>query len=118
MNDDSQIIFSDGSIFVDETDYDSINTMTDEEVIAAAKADPDAQPITFEQEQRMRRISDLPGNTIQEKLRSLSKANKKLVSIRYDLDIISYYRSKGKGYQKIMNNVLREYMNKEMKVSA
>lgn len=118
MKTDNQIIFSDGSVYVDDTDYDRINAMTDEEVLAAAKDDPDAQPLSFEEGQQMRRLWDLPGKTLPEKIRNLANESKKRVSIRCDSDVIAFFRSKGKGYQKLMNTVLREYMNKEMRISG
>lgn len=41
----------------DKTDWARVNVMTDDEVVAAALADPDAQPLTPEQLARMRRVS-------------------------------------------------------------
>src|SRR5215510_3108241 len=41
----------------DKTDWARINAMTDEEVMAAALSDPDAQPLTREQLAKMRRVS-------------------------------------------------------------
>ena len=41
----------------DETDWARINAMTEDEVMAAALSDPDAQPLTEEQLARMRRVS-------------------------------------------------------------
>jgi len=41
----------------DKTDWARINAMTDEEVVAAALSDPDAQPLSPEQLAKMRRIS-------------------------------------------------------------
>src|SRR6266851_3612723 len=41
----------------DKTDWARIDAMTDEEVVAAALSDPDAQPLTPEQLARMRRVS-------------------------------------------------------------
>ena len=41
----------------DGTDWARFEAMTDEEVVAAALADPDAQPLTEEQLARMRRVS-------------------------------------------------------------
>jgi len=41
----------------DETDWARIQAMTDEEVLAAALSDPDAQPLTPEQLAKMRRAS-------------------------------------------------------------
>jgi putative transcriptional regulator len=39
-----------------EFDWSRLEAMTDEEIDAAARADPDAQPLTDEQLKRMRRI--------------------------------------------------------------
>lgn len=77
-----KIILSDGSVFVDQTDYARLNAMTDDEVLAAARSDPDAQPLTDAQIQRMRRVADLTGRTLQEKLKYLANENKRLVSVR------------------------------------
>ena len=40
-----------------ETDWARFDTMTEEEILAAARADPDAQPLAPEQLARMRRVS-------------------------------------------------------------
>lgn len=40
-----------------ETDWARVNAMTDEEVLAAARSDPDAQPLDSETLARMRRVS-------------------------------------------------------------
>jgi putative transcriptional regulator len=40
-----------------KTDWARLDAMTDEEVLAAARADPDAQPLTEARLKRMRRIS-------------------------------------------------------------
>ena len=40
-----------------ETDWARVNAMTDEEVLAAALSDPDAQPLDREELEKMRRIS-------------------------------------------------------------
>jgi putative transcriptional regulator len=40
-----------------KTDWARLDAMTDEEVVAAAQSDPDAQPRTAEQLARMRRVS-------------------------------------------------------------
>jgi putative transcriptional regulator len=41
----------------DKTDWARIDTMTDEEVVAAARSDPDAQPLTRKQLAKMRPVS-------------------------------------------------------------
>lgn len=40
-----------------ETDWARVKAMTDEEVLAAALSDPDAQPLTSEELARMQRVS-------------------------------------------------------------
>jgi putative transcriptional regulator len=40
-----------------DTDWERVKAMTDEEVIAAALSDPDAQPLTPEELAKMRRVS-------------------------------------------------------------
>lgn len=40
----------------DKTDWGRLDAMTDEEVVAAARSDPDAQPLTPEQLAKMRRV--------------------------------------------------------------
>ena len=40
-----------------DTDWARLDAMTDEEIVAAALSDPDAQPLTPEQLARMRRVS-------------------------------------------------------------
>jgi putative transcriptional regulator len=40
-----------------DTDWKRLKAMTDEEVMAAALSDPDAQPLTSEQLAKMRRVS-------------------------------------------------------------
>jgi putative transcriptional regulator len=42
-----------------DTDWARLDAMTDEEVVAAALSDPDAQPLTPEQLSKMRRVSRL-----------------------------------------------------------
>jgi putative transcriptional regulator len=40
-----------------KTDWARLDSMTDEEVLAAARSDPDAQPLTPDQLAKMRRVS-------------------------------------------------------------
>lgn len=40
----------------DKTDWGRLDTMTDDEVVAAARSDPSAQPLTPEQLAKMRRV--------------------------------------------------------------
>jgi len=51
-------VLPDGSTkpFEDKTDWDRLRTMTNEEVTAAAMADPDARPMAPEQLRAIRRV--------------------------------------------------------------
>jgi hypothetical protein len=41
----------------------------------------------------------------------VTPVTKKAISIRLDSDILEWFKSQGKGYQSIINNVLRTYVN-------
>ena len=88
--------------------------MTDDEITTAPLSDPDAQPLTEAQLREFRRVADVPGNSYAEKCRALASEskNKQLVYIRYDKDVIAFFKSKGKGYQSLMNAALRSYMER------
>ncbi len=45
------------------------------------------------------------------KARLVKKANKKLISIRLDEDIVDYFKENGTHYQTDINNVLRHYVS-------
>ena len=92
------------------TDWKEFDALTDEQVIAAAKSDPDAQPITEEEFKNFRRAPQVSGGNFLDRVRALSKENKVSLTVRYDADIADYFRNQGKGYQRLMNNVLRAYM--------
>ncbi len=49
-----------------ETDWARVKAMTDEEILAAALSDPDAQPLTSEELARMRRVS--PAKVLRQRL--------------------------------------------------
>ena len=76
-------------------------------IIAAAKADPDAQPLTKAQLDAMVPFSSIRG-------RPKLESKKVLVSLRYSPEVIEYFRSTGAGWQARMDGVLRDYIAKEM----
>jgi putative transcriptional regulator len=56
-NNTSKVVrYSRDNLPPDRTDWARLKAMTDEEVMAAALSDPDAQPLTPEQLARMRRV--------------------------------------------------------------
>ena len=92
------------------TDWKEFDALTDEQVVAAAKLDSDAQPITEKEFANFRRFPQVDGGNFMDRVRVLSKENKVSLTVRYDADIISFFKSHGRGYQRLMNNVLRAYV--------
>ena len=76
----------------------------DKLINAAAKADPDAQPLTPAQLAAM-----VPMHALRGRPRSDSK--KLLVSVRYSPEVLNYFKSTGAGWQARMDGVLREYVS-------
>ncbi len=77
----------------------------DKVITAAAKADPDAQPLTPKQLKSMVPMRALRG-------RPKSASTKQLVSVRYSPEVLAYFKSTGEGWQSRMDRVLREYVTR------
>jgi uncharacterized protein (DUF4415 family) len=75
----------------------------DRAITAAAKLDPDAQPLTSQQLKAMVPMKALRG-------RPKSENTKRLVSVRYSPEVIDYFKSTGDGWQSLMDTVLRKYV--------
>ena len=75
----------------------------DKAITAAAKTDPDAQPLTPKQLKAMVPMRVLRG-------RPKSENKKLLVSVRYSPEVVAYFKSTGEGWQSRMDGVLREYV--------
>ncbi|MGB4781325.1 BrnA antitoxin family protein [Candidatus Methylomirabilis sp.] len=78
----------------------------DKAITAAAKADPDAQPLTPGQLKSMVPLRALRG-------RPKSENKKLLVSVRYSREVVTYFKSTGEGWQSRMDSVLREYVERK-----
>jgi uncharacterized protein (DUF4415 family) len=74
-------------------------------IAAAAKVDPDAQPLSHTQLRAMVPMRDLRG-------RPKSESTKKLVSVRYSPEVLAYFRATGEGWQSRMDSVLRKYVTR------
>lgn len=74
-------------------------------IVAAAKADPDAKPLTKKQLSAMVPLKSVRG-------RPPLENKKTLVSIRYSTEVLEYFRSTGEGWQSRIDTVLREYISK------
>ena len=78
----------------------------DRAITAAAKADPNAQPLTPKQLKSMVPLRALRGRP--------KLANpKQLVSVRYSSEVLEYFRSTGEGWQSRMDGVLRKYVTRQ-----
>lgn len=81
----------------DRTDWDGVRAMTDEEVTAAARDDPDAQPLDDEF-WHTAKILQAP-----------VLASKRHTGIRIDADVLEWFKQQGQGWQTRMNAILRAY---------
>lgn len=75
----------------------------DKVITAAARSDPDAQPLTPQQLKSMRPIQAVRG-------RPKSERKKLLVSVRYSQEVVEFFKSTGEGWQARMDGVLRQYV--------
>ena len=80
----------------------------DRAITAAAKTDPDAQPLTPKQLAAMVPMRALRG-------RPKSANAKQLVSVRYSPEVLEYFKSTGEGWQARMDGVLREYVTRHLR---
>ncbi|MES2296213.1 MAG: BrnA antitoxin family protein [Pseudomonadota bacterium] len=78
----------------------------DQLITAAARSDPDAQPLTPTQLKAMVALTSIRG-------RPKSENKKLLVSVRYSPEVISYFKSTGEGWQSLMDSVLRKYVARQ-----
>ena len=75
----------------------------DRAITAAAKADPDALPLTPKQLRAMVPLKSVRG-------RPKSENKKLLVSVRYSPEVVAYFKSTGEGWQSRMDGVLQQYV--------
>jgi uncharacterized protein (DUF4415 family) len=75
----------------------------DRKITAAARSDPDAQPLTVAQLKAMVPLRSVRG-------RPKSESKKLLLSVRYSPEVIAYFKSTGEGWQARMDGVLRQYV--------
>jgi uncharacterized protein (DUF4415 family) len=78
----------------DRTDWAKVNTMTEAELEASVAADPD----------------DVQGEPDWTQAVMGLPPRKDHINIRVDHDVLAWFRARGKGYQTMMNNVLRAFV--------
>jgi uncharacterized protein (DUF4415 family) len=74
-------------------------------IVAAAKRDPDAQPLSSAQLKAMVPLKSVRG-------RPKAQSKKQLVSVRYSPEVVAYFKGTGEGWQSRMDGVLLEYVGK------
>ena len=75
----------------------------DKAIVAAAKMDPDAQPLSARRLKKMVPLKSARG-------RPKSTKKKLLVSVRYSPEVVAYFKSTGDGWQSRMDSVLLKYV--------
>lgn len=80
----------------------------DRAITAAARRDPDAPPLTPKQLKSMVPLRAIRG-------RPKSEKKKTLISIRYSPEVVAYFKSMGKGWQSLMDSVLRRYVARHLR---
>ena len=78
----------------------------DRKIIAAAKLDPDAKPLTKAQLAKMVPLRNVTGLRGRPKLEN----KKVLLSVRYSPQVVEYFKSTGDGWQSQMDRVLVDYV--------
>jgi uncharacterized protein (DUF4415 family) len=86
----------------DETDWERVRAMTDEEIEANAASDPDNPVLTDEE------WAAAPKVSLEELLKR--RPRKRSVTIRLDDEVVDWFKKKSpQGYQTAMNAVLKAY---------
>jgi uncharacterized protein (DUF4415 family) len=79
------------------------STAENKKILAAAKRDPDAQPLSAKQLKAMVPLKSLRG-------RPKLAETKQLLSVRYSPQVIEYFRATGDGWQSRMDEILLKYV--------
>ena len=83
----------------DETDYARLDAMTDDDIARAVASDPTMAPLGIDWDKAS--IVIPPG--------------KDIITLRLDRDVLEWLRAQGKGYQTLINQVLRAFYDAQIK---
>ncbi|KGE72747.1 BrnA antitoxin family protein [Spirochaeta lutea] len=90
-------------------------------------------PLTEEQKQRLEKLSKLPDSDIDtseikewsdedfaeaKQFQEVYRPKKQQITVRIDVDVLMWLKSHGKGYQTLMNDLLRKEMLEEINKGA
>jgi uncharacterized protein (DUF4415 family) len=81
-----------------ETDYARLDSMTDDDIAKAVADNPDAPPLDIDWDKAS--IVIPPG--------------KDIITLRLDRDVLEWLRAQGKGYQTLINQVLRAFYDAQI----
>jgi uncharacterized protein (DUF4415 family) len=93
----------------DRTDRARINAKTEEELAADMASDPEWDGIPEDWVSRAHLATGLMRGRYE---------NKRQVTMRFDADILDYFKSQGRGWQSRMNAVLRGFVEREHQLSG
>ena len=82
-------------INISKTDWGRVDSKSEEELTQNAISDPDNPPIDEEFFSRAKQV--------------YPPQSKQQITLRIDSDILDWFKKQGKGYQTMMNAVLRAY---------
>jgi uncharacterized protein (DUF4415 family) len=85
----------------DETDYARLDAMTDADIAKAVAADPNAVPLDIDWT----------------KARLVIPPGKDIITLRLDRDVLDYLRAQGKGYQTLINQILRTWFDAHAQIN-
>jgi uncharacterized protein (DUF4415 family) len=85
----------------DKTDWTAVKAKTDGEIAADIAADPEWHDVPADWVSSARAATGLMRRP---------KENKRQVTMRFDADVLEFFRRSGRGWQGRMNTVLRSFM--------
>jgi uncharacterized protein (DUF4415 family) len=95
----SKKLKTDETDYVDQTDYERLDAMTDEDIDFSDI--PEITPEMFARAVRRRNFKPVP--------------RKKQLTLRVDSDVVDWYKKQGPGYQTRINSLLRAYMKEHQR---
>jgi uncharacterized protein (DUF4415 family) len=95
-------IVSRGAARKGKTDWAAVDSLTDKQIAAAVRRDPDAVPLDFNWSDAV----------------VVVPPKKQAISIRVDEDVLGFFKREGPGYQRRINAVLRSYVQQKRKKRA
>ncbi len=92
-----------------KTDWARVDAKTEEELAADMASDPAWDGVPEDWVSRAHWATGLMGG---------QHENKRQVTMRFDADILDYFKAQGRGWQSRMNTVLRAFIERERQLSG